>query len=85
MCRCEHPIYSRRRQAQIAGRKVWVLAPEDVILAKLLWYKMSESDKQWGDIESVWKARDERLDVNYLETWAARLSVADLLEKVKEL
>lgn len=76
--------FSRRRQVEIAGRKVWVLAPEDVILSKLLWYKLSPSDKQWADIESVWKARDERFDVNYLETWAARLSVADLLKKVQE-
>jgi hypothetical protein len=76
--------FSRRRQVEIAGRNVWVLAPEDVILSKLLWYKLSPSDKQWADIQAVWEARDEHFDANYLENWAVRLSVADLLEKAKE-
>ena len=74
--------FERRRQVEVLGRSVWMLTPEDVILAKLLWHKMSESDTQMRDIVGVWKAQRENLDLEYLQTWAARLGVADLLSKV---
>ena len=74
--------FARRRQIEVAGRSMWMLAPEDVILAKLLWYKMSESDTQMRDVVGVWKAQREDLDLDYLRLWAARLSIADLLSKV---
>ena len=74
--------FARRRQVTLLGRSVWMLTPEDVILAKLLWYKMSESDLQIRDIVSVWKAQQETLDLDYLRLWASRLSVADLLSKI---
>ncbi len=74
--------FDRRRQVDILGRAVWMLTPEDVILSKLLWYKMSASDLQMRDSVSVWKTQQEKLDLGYLRLWAARLSVADLLSKV---
>ena len=74
--------FARRRQVEVFGRKVWMLAPEDIILAKLLWYKMSESETQMRDMVGVWKAQRETLDLNYLRAWASRLSVANLLSKV---
>ena len=74
--------FARRRQAAIFGRPVWMLAPEDVILAKLLWHKMSPSETQLRDIAGVWKAQQASLDRGYLRLWAARLSVDDLLSKV---
>ena len=74
--------FARRRQVELFGRKVWMLTPEDIILAKLLWYKMSQSEVQMGDILSVWKIQRDALDLNYLRSWAARLSVAELLSKI---
>ena len=59
-----------------------MLTPEDIVLAKLLWYKMSESSTQMRDIVGVWKAQQLTLDTDYLRLWAARLSIHDLLEKV---
>jgi hypothetical protein len=74
--------FARRCEVELLGRKVWMLAPEDIILAKLLWYKVSESELQMRDIVGVWKAQREALDMNYLHSWATRLSVADLLSTV---
>jgi hypothetical protein len=56
-------------------------SPEDVILTKLEWYKMSGevSDRQWGDILGVLKVKKQALDGNYLRHWAAEIGVADLL------
>lgn len=39
------------------------------------------SDRQWRDVLGVLKAQGEKLDVNYLRDWAARLSLDDLLER----
>jgi hypothetical protein len=74
--------FARRRQVNLLGRSIWMLTPEDIILAKLLWYKMSESELQMRDIVSVWKAQQDTLDLDYLRSWATRLSISDLLAKV---
>src|SRR5439155_14796795 len=46
--------FERRRQTELFGRLVWMLAPEDVILSKLLWYRASESDQQLRDCVGIW-------------------------------
>ena len=58
-----------------------VSTAEDVVLAKLRWYKDDGqvSDCQWRDIGGV-IAANPRIDLDYLHAWAARLQVADLLE-----
>lgn len=74
--------FARRLRQNIAGRLIWTLTPEDVILSKLLWFKMSESQTQWRDIVGVWQAQKDKLDVDYLRGWAAQLSVGDLLNRI---
>lgn len=63
---------------------VYVISPEDTILAKLEWYRMGGevSDRQWRDILGVLKARAGDLDLAYLRQWAKELEVSDLLERV---
>jgi hypothetical protein len=39
------------------------------------------SDRQWRDILGVLKVQAGRLDLNYLNQWAAELKVADLLQR----
>jgi hypothetical protein len=75
--------FRRRRPAEIAGRQVWMLAPEDVILSKLLWYQQSESERQLRDCVGVWKVQHAELDISYLNDWAAKLGLAELLDQVK--
>jgi len=60
--------------------------PEDVILAKLEWYRMGDeaSDRQWLDILGVFKVMRKDLDYEYLEKWAARLELPDLLKRARQ-
>jgi hypothetical protein len=74
--------FRRRKMVMMGERHVWALTGEDIILAKLLWVKMSDSERQWRDVQSVWALKKDELDLPYLRQWAARLSVADLLSKV---
>ncbi len=64
-------------------RWVYVISPEDTILAKLERYRMGDeiSDRQWRDILGVMKTRAGELDNVYLRNWAAELKVGDLLER----
>ena len=63
----------------VDGPKAPVATAEDVILAKLEWFRSGGevSDRQWTDILGVLRAGP--VDSAYLERWAAALGVADLL------
>ena len=58
-----------------------VASPEDTILAKLMWFRKGGevSDRQWHDILGVISVQAQRLDLQYLQSWAGELGVADLL------
>ena len=64
-------------------RAAYVASAEDTILAKLEWYRMGDqvSDRQWRDVQNVFKVQGARLDLQYLRRWAAQLGVRDLLER----
>jgi len=57
-------------------QQFWVASPEDVILAKLLWGKRSQSQKQWRDVLGVMKVQGEHLDFAYLMQWAEPLELS---------
>jgi hypothetical protein len=77
----------RRRRLEIIvnepERKAFVTTAEDIILAKLEWYRLGGgvSDQQWRDILGVLKVQAGRLDLDYLQKWAVELGVADLLQR----
>lgn len=58
-------------------------SPEDVVLAKLKWYRLGGevSEQQWRDVLGVLKLQAGSLDEGYLRQWAAHESVLDLLER----
>jgi hypothetical protein len=59
-----------------------VSTAEDILLAKLRWYADGggTSDRQWNDIGGI-IATNPTLDLAYLETWAMRLRVSELLAR----
>jgi hypothetical protein len=74
-----HKLFSSAAEAVVAP----VASPEDTVLAKLLWYRAGGevSERQWLDVTGVLAVQRGRLDAAYLERWAARLGVADLLAR----
>jgi hypothetical protein len=60
-----------------------VVSPEDIILAKLSWFRAGGevSDRQWGDVLGVVRVQGDRLDITYLRKWSEWLCVTDLLDK----
>jgi hypothetical protein len=75
---------ARRRLEAIgldASEQFWLASPEDVMLAKLLWGRQSQSEKQWRDVLGVLKVQGDTLDFDYLKSWAAQLDLSELLER----
>jgi hypothetical protein len=54
---------------------------EDTILTKLRWYRAGgeTSERQWNDLRGILQVSGAGLDLDYLNIWAPRLGVADLL------
>ncbi len=61
-----------------------VATAEDTILNKLRWYRTGgeTSERQWNDLRGILQVSGARLDLAYLNTWAPRIGVADLLERL---
>lgn len=59
-----------------------VASPEDIVLAKLEWFRLGgeTSERQWWDVVGVLRVAEDA-DRAYLRRWAAALSLADLLER----
>ena len=72
---------SRRRRVSFAGAEVWAASPEDLVLSKLVWAKESESELQLRDVRNLLASAG--LDREYLETWAHRLDVVELLARAR--
>jgi hypothetical protein len=76
--------FSRKYVESLLGFPIAVSAPEDTILVKLKWAKMSGgSEKQFGDSLRVFEVQREKLDMVYLNQWATQLGITDLWEKLQ--
>ncbi|MCH7528837.1 MAG: nucleotidyl transferase AbiEii/AbiGii toxin family protein [Candidatus Marinimicrobia bacterium] len=74
--------FDRRRQIDIEGPPISVVAPEDLLLSKLQLSQDSGSELQRRDARSIVESV-EGLDWSYLEIWAKDLGVWDLLEQLR--
>jgi hypothetical protein len=60
-----------------------VSAPEDTILAKLRWARLSGgSEKQYLDALRVYELQNEMLDREYIREWAKKLDVTSDWERI---
>jgi hypothetical protein len=71
--------FERRRRVELAGVPLWIVSIEDLILSKLDWSRESRSEQQRRDVALLLEAP---LDRAYLDEWAARLGLAELLQEV---
>lgn len=73
---------SRRVLIDIGGTRVYVASPEDVILAKLQWAKLTSSERQLQDAAGIIRVQGGKLDAAYIERWADQLGVHEEWEKI---
>ncbi len=67
--------FGRRQLANVEGVSLHVASAEDIILAKLEWAKLGESQRQIEDAAGILKIRGDSLDASYLEKWVDDLGL----------
>ncbi|OGJ87078.1 MAG: hypothetical protein A2268_15330 [Candidatus Raymondbacteria bacterium RifOxyA12_full_50_37] len=72
--------FQRRQKGDIDNCEVWISSKEDLILAKMLWARDTFSDMQMADIRNIMFTG---YDAAYVDSWAAELGLAGLLEKCR--
>lgn len=78
----DRELFSRRRQVRIFGEPAWIATAEDVILHKLLWNKLTPSERQLNDAAGIISVQAQKLDLAYLKRWSNELKIADVLENL---
>lgn len=71
----DREMLKRRVPVTLFGESAWIATAEDVILHKLIWNRISPSDRQLGDAAGVVAVQADALDKNYLHQWARELKV----------
>src|SRR5262249_49281020 len=74
--------FRRRQTRDWKGKSIPFASPEDIILAKLEWDKITPSERQRSDAAGVSATLGSELDVAYLRKWANALGISDSLEQI---
>ena len=69
--------FERRSQINFEGLSIFMASAEDVILAKLEWAKLSNSERQIEDVAGILRIRANELDRTYIERWIEDLRVEE--------
>jgi hypothetical protein len=72
----------RRVNVTLFGEPAWITTAEDCLLHKLLWNKITPSDRQLGDAAGIVAVQLEKLDGGYLGKWAEVLGVSPELTRL---
>ncbi len=65
------------------ARKFLMASAEDVIIAKLDWFRRGGevSEKQWSDILGILRVQGQNLDFDYLKHWVDQKNLGELLQR----
>ena len=76
--------FFRRQKEKVMGSHMQISSPEDIILVKLRWAKISGgSEKQFTDALRVYEVQAGHLDMDYLEQWINELDLGPLWKDLK--
>jgi hypothetical protein len=78
----DREMLQRRLSVPLFGEPAWICTAEDVILHKLIWNRISPSDRQVGDAAGVVAVQREALDKKYLRQWAEELKLTHELDRL---
>lgn len=76
--------FARKETHEVQGMRLTLATPEDVVLAKLEWAKISPSERQLEDIAGILRMQRDSLDWDYLEHWVKLLDVGKEWESARE-
>jgi hypothetical protein len=65
--------FQRRKKEKINDVEVWMVSPEDLIISKLEWIQLLQSDKQMEDIRNLRSLPG--IDLDYIKNWCKKLNL----------
>jgi hypothetical protein len=77
--------FRRRKSVTFEGVPTTVISAEDLIISKLEWSKMGESERQAMDAGIVAQKRLRHLDREYIEKWVRELGLAAQWDTARKL
>jgi hypothetical protein len=69
--------FERRQTFETEGMHLTIASPEDVLIAKLEWAKIGDSQQQLIDAAGILRMQHGRLDLAYLERWVEALELQE--------
>lgn len=75
--------FARRRRTELFGVEVALATVEDLIIAKLEWSELGDSELQRRDVAELLEATGDALDVDYLEKWIRNLGLESAWHRVR--
>jgi hypothetical protein len=78
----DREMLRRRVRVMLFGEHAWISTAEDVVLHKLVWDRVSPSERQLADAAGIVAVQANALDKNYLRSWAQELNVTGKLERL---
>ena len=78
----DREMFRRRARISLFGEPAWITTAEDSILHKLVWNRITPSERQLGDAAGVLAVQTQKLDVEYLKKWAEQLDVSGELNRL---
>jgi hypothetical protein len=76
--------FDRRVAHEIEGMRLTIATPEDVLLAKLEWAKMGESERQLVDAAGIVEMQRQTLDFAYIDEWVRKLGLEEQWRSVRQ-
>lgn len=67
--------FRRRNRVDLQGVALFVASAEDVVVSKLEWAKLAQSQRHIEDVAGILRMRWESLDRAYLEKWILELGL----------
>jgi hypothetical protein len=67
--------FQRRVAIQLEGTQLFVAAAEDIVISKLEWAKLAESQRQIEDVAGILRMQQDSLDLAYIQKWVGELGL----------
>lgn len=80
----QHSGVLRRRIVAVGDLQLVVAAAEDILIAKLEWAKMGESERQIDDAAAIIRVQRTSLDTAYVERWVRELDLTAQWEAARK-
>lgn len=67
--------FERRETHEVEGMRLTIARAEDVLLAKLEWAQLGDSNRQLVDAAGIIKVQGDTLDMLYIQKWIEQLGL----------